>query len=159
MGSTADAGDEAVIKSHIESLVAAQLQNSAIYGFLLSTVRIVSARKGSVTARLVLTRNHINSGGGIHGAASAAIVDWAGGMAIASWDLRSRTGVSVDIHVSYLSSAAEGDEIEITATADRIGGALAFTKVVISKVVDGKVGPVIANGSHTKYARPAVVAR
>ncbi|KAK6956692.1 hypothetical protein Daesc_001971 [Daldinia eschscholtzii] len=145
--------DEAVIKSHIEELTATQLPNSAIYNFLLSDVRIRSASKGSVTARLTLTRNHINSGGGIHGAVSAAIVDWAGGMAIATWDLRRRTGVSVDIHVTYLSSAAEGDEIEITATADKVGGTLAFTRVVISKVVDGEAGPVIANGSHTKYAK------
>ncbi|KAI1473131.1 thioesterase family protein [Daldinia caldariorum] len=145
--------DEAVIKSHIEELTATQLPNSSIYNFLLSDVRIRSASKGSMTARLTLTRNHINSGGGIHGAVSAAIVDWAGGMAIATWDLRRRTGVSVDIHVTYLSSAAEGDEIEITATADKVGGTLAFTRVVIYKVVDGEAGPVIANGSHTKYAK------
>ncbi|KAI1480951.1 thioesterase family protein [Daldinia eschscholtzii] len=145
--------DEAVIKAHIEDLTATQLPNSAIYNFLLSDVRIHSASKGSVTARLTLTRNHINSGGGIHGAVSAAIVDWAGGMAIATWDLRRRTGVSVDIHVTYLSSAVEGDEIEITATADKVGGTLAFTRVVISKVIDGEAGPVIANGSHTKYAK------
>ncbi|KAI1801317.1 thioesterase family protein [Daldinia bambusicola] len=145
--------DEAVIKKHIEELTTAQLPNSAIYNFLLSDVRIRSASKGSMAARLTLTRNHINSGGGIHGAVSAAIVDWAGGMAIATWDLRRRTGVSVDIHVTYLSSAAEGDEIEIIATADKVGGTLAFTRVVICKVVDGEAGPVIANGSHTKYAK------
>ncbi|KAI1387177.1 thioesterase family protein [Hypoxylon trugodes] len=145
--------DEAAIKSHLEELLAAQLPNSAIYNFLLSDAKILAASKGSMTARLTLTRNHINSGGGIHGAASAAIVDWAGGMAIATWDLRRRTGVSVDIHVSYLSSAAEGDEIEITAEADKVGGSLAFTRVVISKVVDGKTGPIIANGTHTKFVK------
>ncbi|KAI2609874.1 thioesterase family protein [Hypoxylon fragiforme] len=142
-----------LLKSHIEDLVATQLPNSAIYNFLLSDVRIVSATKGSVTARLALTRNHMNSGGGIHGAVSAALVDWAGGMAIATWDLRRRTGVSADIHVSYLSSAAEGDEIEVTACADKVGGSLAFTRIVIAKVVDGVAGPVVANGSHTKFVR------
>ncbi|KAI1397724.1 thioesterase family protein [Hypoxylon fuscum] len=146
-------GDDAVMKSHLEDLVATQLPSSAIYNFLLSDVRIHAASKGSMTARLTLTRNHINSSGGIHGAASAAIVDWAGGMAIATWDLRRKTGVSVDIHVTYLSSAVEGDEIEIVAYADKIGGSLAFTRIVISKVVDGVAGPVIANGSHTKYVK------
>ncbi|OTB09347.1 hypothetical protein M426DRAFT_315913 [Hypoxylon sp. CI-4A] len=160
MGSTAQElstsatnDDGAALKSHLEELVAAQLPTSSIYNFLLQGVRIQSATKGSVTARLTLTRNHINSAGGIHGAASAAIVDWAGGMAIATWDLRRKTGVSVDIHVTYLSSAAEGDEIEITATADKVGGSLAFTRIVISGVVDGQVGPVIANGSHTKFVK------
>jgi acyl-coenzyme A thioesterase 13 len=144
--------DEA-IKSHIEHLVCTNLPNSAIYNFLLSDVRIASATRGTVKARLTLTRNHINSGGGIHGAVSAAIVDWAGGMAIATWDLRAKTGVSVDIHVRYLSSAREGDEIEIEGTAEKIGGSLAFTRIVISKVVDGVVGPVVASGTHTKYVK------
>jgi len=146
--------DEA-IKSHIENLVRTNLPNSPIYNFLLSDVRIASATKGTVKARLTLTRNHINSGGGIHGAVSAAIVDWAGGMAIATWDLRAKTGVSVDIHIRYLSSAREGDEVEIEGTAEKVGGSLAFTRVVISKVVDGGavVGPVIASGTHTKFVK------
>ncbi|KAK6068420.1 thioesterase family protein [Seiridium cupressi] len=141
------------IKAHIESLVANNLPRSPIYNFLLSDVRIHSATKGSVKARLTLTKNHINSGGGIHGSVSATIVDWAGGMAIATWDLRERTGVSVDIHVRYLSSAKEGDEIEIEGTAEKVGGSVAFTKVVISKVVDGEVRSVVASGTHTKYVK------
>ncbi|KAI1211193.1 Thioesterase/thiol ester dehydrase-isomerase [Annulohypoxylon truncatum] len=145
--------EEAVIKAHLEELTAAQLPNSAIYKFLLSDVRIVGARRGAMRARLALGRNHMNSGGGIHGAASAAIVDWAGGMAVATWDLRRRTGVSVDIHVTYLSSAGEGDEVEIEAEADKVGGSLGFTRVVIRKVVDGVPGPVVANGSHTKFVK------
>ncbi|KAI1178323.1 HotDog domain-containing protein [Nemania sp. FL0916] len=145
-------GDEA-IKAHIEHLVRTNLPNSAIYNFLLSDVRIVYATPGTVKARLTLTRNHVNSSGGIHGAVSATITDWAGGMAIATWDLRAKTGVSVDIHVRYLSSAREGDEIEIEGTAEKVGGSLAFTRIVISKVVDGVVGPVVASGTHTKYVK------
>ncbi|KAK5626062.1 hypothetical protein RRF57_001777 [Xylaria bambusicola] len=144
--------DEA-IKSHIENLVRTNLPNSAIYNFLLSDVRIVFATKGTVKARLTLTPNHINSGGGIHGAVSAAITDWAGGMAIATIDFRAKTGVSVDIHVRYLSSAREGDEVEIEGTAEKVGGSIAFTRIVISKVVDGTAGPIIASGTHTKYVK------
>jgi acyl-coenzyme A thioesterase 13 len=150
---TPNQGDE-TIRAHIENLVRTNLPNSPIYNFLLSDVRIASATRGTVRARLTLTRNHINSGGGIHGAVSAAIVDWAGGMAIATWDLRAKTGVSVDIHVRYLSSAREGDEVEIEGTAEKVGGSLAFTRVVISKVVEGgAVGPVIASGTHTKFVK------
>ncbi|KAH8201414.1 hypothetical protein TruAng_004414 [Truncatella angustata] len=147
------ASEDAKIKAHIESLVANNLPRSPIYNFLLSDVRIHAATKGNVKARLTLTKNHINSGGGIHGSVSATIVDWAGGMAIATWDLRERTGVSVDIHVRYLSSAKEGDEIEIEAAADKVGGSLAFTNIIISKVVDGEVGPIVAKGTHTKYVK------
>lgn len=141
------------LKTHIETLVTNNLPNSPIYNFLLSGVKIHSATKGNVKARLNLTKNHMNSGGGIHGSVSATIVDWAGGMAIATWDLREKTGVSVDIHVRYLSSAKVGDEIEIEATAEKVGSSLAFTKIVISKVVDGEAGPVVASGTHTKYVK------
>ena len=84
---------------------------------------------------------------------SAAVVDWAGAMAIATWDLREKTGVSVDIHVRYLSSAAEGDEVEIEGVAEKVGSSVAFTRIVISKVINGEAGPVIASGTHTKYVR------
>ncbi|KAK8084239.1 hypothetical protein PG997_005510 [Apiospora hydei] len=137
-------GDE--IKTHIEALVARQLERSPIYALTLSAVRIVSATRGRVVARTVLGKNHMNS-------VSATIVDWAGGMAIATWDLRDKTGVSVDIHVRYLASAKEGEEIEIAATADKVGGSVGFTSVVISKVVDGEAGPVVASGTHTKYVK------
>ncbi|KAI1503504.1 Thioesterase/thiol ester dehydrase-isomerase [Biscogniauxia marginata] len=150
------APSDAVIKMHLEHLIATRLPNSPIYAFLLSGVRVTSATRGIFRARLRLTGNHINSSGGIHGAASAAIVDWAGGMAIATWDLRETTGVSVDIHVRYLSSAREGDEVEIEGTAERVGGAVAFTRVVISRVREdggGEVGPVVASGTHTKYVK------
>ena len=145
--------NEEEIRTHIEKLVETQLPNSAIYNFLLSGVHIRSATRGNVKARLTLTRNHVNSRGGIHGAVSAAIVDWAVGIAIATWDLREKTGVSVDIHVRYLSSAAEGDEVEIEGVAEKVGSSVAFTRIVISKVVDGEAGPVIASGTHTKYVR------
>ncbi|KAK8097572.1 Thioesterase/thiol ester dehydrase-isomerase [Apiospora kogelbergensis] len=144
-------GDE--IKAHIETLVARQLERSPIYALTLSAVRIESATRGRVVARTVLSRSHLNSSGGLHGSVSATLVDWAGGMAVATWDLRDKTGVSVDIHVRYLSSAREGDEIEIDAVADKVGGALGFTSVTISKVVDGRAGPVVASGTHTKYVK------
>ncbi|RYO76483.1 hypothetical protein DL766_009055 [Monosporascus sp. MC13-8B] len=147
------AASDEEIRQHIERIAAVQLPNSAIYNFLLSGVRIESAARGVVRARLALTRNHVNSRGGIHGSVSATIVDWAGGMAIATWDLREKTGVSVDIHVRYLSSAGLGDEVEIEGTAEKVGSSVAFTRVVISKVVDGVAGPVVASGTHTKYVR------
>ncbi|KAI0016779.1 thioesterase family protein [Xylariomycetidae sp. FL0641] len=148
---SANVPDDATIKAHIEDLVATTLPNSAIYQFLLRDVRIAAATRGRVTARLAVTRAHTNSAGGLHGAASAAVVDWAGGLAVATWDLRARTGVSVDIHVRYLAaSAREGDELEILATADKVGASVAFTSVLIRKV-DG--GEVVASGTHTKYVR------
>jgi len=138
---------------HIESLVKTKLPGSPIYGFLLAPVKIISASKGHVLARLPLSQNHMNSMGSIHGSVSATIVDWMGGMAIATWDIRDKTGVSVDLHVTFQSGAKVDEEIEIEGIAEKVGGSLAFTKVSLYKVEEGKRGRIVATGSHTKYVK------
>lgn len=149
MSSTSDEN----ILAHVNRLWSVNKLNSPIYGFLLSDVYLESASKGTVRARLTLSKNHVNSKGGLHGTVSACIVDWLGGLAIATYDLRDKTGVSTDIHITYMSSAREGDTIDIEGRADKVGGTLAFTTVTIWKLVDGSRGPVIAKGSHTKYVK------
>jgi acyl-coenzyme A thioesterase 13 len=118
--------------------------------FLLSDVEIISARKGAVTARLALAKNHVNSRGTIHGAVSAALADWSGGLAIATHGLE-RTGASIDIHVNYIGTANIEDTIEIEAIANKVGRSIAFTTLRIYKLVEGQQGPMIATASHTKY--------
>ncbi len=125
--------------------------NSPIYSIFFSEIRLVSAVDGRIVAHLPLTNVHINSKKILHGAVSATLVDWAGGMAIASTG-REKTGVSVDIHVSYVSAAKEGDTLEVEAWVNRAGKTLAYTAVEIRKLGDGgRKGPVVASGSHTKY--------
>ena len=124
--------------------------NSPIYDFLLSEAEIVSATKGKARARLTLGKNHVNSRGTIHGAVTATIVDWGGGLAISTHGLE-KTGASVDIHCTYIGMAAVGETIEIEATANKVGRNMAFTTVRIYRLVDGQPGPMVATASHTKY--------
>lgn len=156
--------EPSTILAHIETYHATRCLASPIYAFLLGTpsaplVRFTSASKGVFTARLALLPQHLNSGGGLHGSVSATLVDWAGGLAIAAWDLRAATGVSVDINVSYLSSARLGDEVEIEGRVERVGSNLAFTEVRIWKVVvatgggEGGRGPMVISGRHTKFVK------
>ena len=140
-------------QAHIEHLIATKLPTSPIYAFLLTTVRLVSATKGHVVARLKLEQHHLNSKNGLHGAVSGTIVDWMGGMAIAAWDLRTNTGASVDIHTTYQSSAGLGDEIEIEGIADRVGGSMGYTRVTIYKVENGERGRTVVSASHTKFVK------
>lgn len=153
MAATATQPAKTAEHEHIEKLVATKIPSSPIYKFLLTPIRIQSASKGHVIARLPLNENHMNSGGSLHGAVSGAIVDWAGGMAISSFDLREKSGVSVDIHVTYQSGAKLREEIEIEGIAERVGGSLAFTKINIFKVEDGKRGKTVATGTHTKFVK------
>jgi acyl-coenzyme A thioesterase 13 len=126
--------------------------HSPIYDFLLADVNIVSASKGTVTARLTLGNNHVNSRGTIHGAVSAALVDWSGGLAIASHGLE-KSGASICINVTYVGTAQVNEIIEVEAVANKVGRSIAFTTIRISKLVDGKPGAMVATASHTKYIK------
>lgn len=125
--------------------------NSPIYEFLLSEVDIYEAEPGVVRARLQVTPRQLNSKATLHGSFSATVADWAGGLAIASCGLDA-TGVSTDIHVNYLSTAKEGDRLEIESRANKVGKSLAFTTFSISKKTDSGL-TIVAQGSHTKYVR------
>lgn len=140
--------------THIQGVWDRMKGNSPIYDFLMSSVELVSASKGLVIARLVLEKQHVNSRGTIHGAVSATIVDWSGGLAIATYGFE-KTGASIDIHVTYCGGAVIGDTIEIEATANKVGRSIAFTTIKIHKLVDGKPGPMVATASHTKYIQQA----
>lgn len=147
------AADKSAEHSHIERLIEVKLPGSPIYAYILSDVQVVSATKGNVVCRLKLSKTHMNSGGGLHGSVSATIIDWMGGMAIASHTLKDSTGVSVDIHATYLSSVKDGDEIEIEGLADKIGSSMAFTTVSIFKIEGGQRGRPVVKGTHTKFVR------
>ena len=116
---------------------------------LLGDIELVSASKGTISARLLVTAIHLNSKGTLHGTVSACLTDWAGGLAIASTGLE-KTGVSTDIHTTFVSTAKEGDWLAIEGRASRVGGTLAYTTVEIRKE---NGGGIVSTGSHTKYVK------
>ena len=133
--------------AHVQTLRARLLANSPIYGLMLPDIRLVSVACGTVVTSLTLTPDHVNSKGGLHGAVSAVIIDFTTGLAIASRDLRDTTGASIDMHISYLSSARVGDEVRIETAAERVGGSLAFVTVRITKTGEGGAETVVTLGS------------
>lgn len=122
---------------------------SPVYSFFFNKIELVSAEHGSIIAKLPVTENLLNSKQGLHGSVSATIVDWAGGIAIASTGME-KTGVSTDIHVSYVSSAKLGDVLTIEGKVSKVGKNLGFTTVTVYKG-DGDDQQVVAHGTHTKY--------
>ena len=139
--------------SHVQKAWARMKDHSPIYQMLLSEISILSASKnGSITAQLTLGAAHMNSKGSIHGAVSACLIDWAGGLAIAATGLEN-SGVSTDIHTSFVSGAKEGDILEVNAQAAKVGGTLAFTNVEIRKIGEDGKSSVVSTGSHTKYVK------
>jgi acyl-coenzyme A thioesterase 13 len=134
---------------YVQACWARVQENSPVYKFFFSEIELVSAKHGAMVARLPVTANILNSKGGLHGSVSATIVDWAGGMAIASTGME-KTGVSTDIHVSYVSSAKLGDILTIEGNVSRVGKNMGFTTVTILKG-EGEDRSVVAHGTHTKY--------
>lgn len=144
-------------EAHIHHLLATHIPRSPIYALLLlpaaSGPTVHHATPGRVLLRLVLRPAHLNASGSAHGGALATLVDWAGGLAIASHDKRDRSGVSLDIHVAYLAGAREGETLEIEARADKVGGSVAFSSVDVYKLVEGGGRVPVAMGRHTKFVR------
>ena len=105
-----------------------------------------------ITAHLKVQPNMLNSKGTLHGTISACLTDWAGGMAIASTGM-DKTGVSTDIHTTFISTAKEGDLLEVEARASKVGMTLAFTTVEIRRVGHDGAKSIVSTGSHTKYVK------
>jgi acyl-coenzyme A thioesterase 13 len=133
--------------SHVQSVWDRIKPSSPIYAFLLSDIRIAEAKEAYIKAELDVGPNHINSKGTLHGTVSACIVDWASSLAIAATGLE-RTGVSTDLHTTYVSTAKEGDVLIIEGKASKVGKNLAYTTVEIRTNTS-----VVAHGVHTKFVR------
>lgn len=137
---------------HVRGVWSSMKPKAPIYDLLLGNLDILSASQGVIQASLHLDDIHLNSKGTLNGAVSACLCDWAGSMAIASYGLE-QTGVSTDLHVTYVSSAQQGDLLHVEGKASKVGSSLAFTTCAITKMVDSKPGPVVATGTHAKYMK------
>lgn len=137
---------------HVARVWSHKIHLSQPYSLLIPTMRITSASpEGRVTGEMVLEEKHVNSLGGIHGTTSAAIIDFLAGMAIVAKSGGEKTGVSTDIHISYVSSARMGDTVEAECWVHKLGRSMAFTTCEIRKVDGGGKPKVLVTGSHTKF--------
>ncbi|XP_066974648.1 acyl-coenzyme A thioesterase 13-like [Macrobrachium rosenbergii] len=113
----------------------------------LSKVRVISGGGGKCVAEMAVEEEHQNRGGTLHGGLTATLVDVISTMALMTTE-RAVPGVSVDLNVSYISAAKEGETIVINADTLKVGRTLAFLTVDITTKESGKL---IAKGSHTKF--------
>lgn len=114
----------------------------------LTDVEVLEAEGGRARLRLRVTESVRNLFGNLHGGAIATLIDDAGTMAILSGDREHRPGVSVDLNVSYLSSAPLGSTVVADAMVLKTGRTLAFVEVNIRRESDGVL---VATGRMTKH--------
>ncbi|RPB17351.1 Thioesterase/thiol ester dehydrase-isomerase [Morchella conica CCBAS932] len=140
------------LQEHVELIWSQIRENSPIYQFALEKIKINSVEKGTVKAGLRVEKKHLNSKGFLHGTVSTCLIDWMGSMVIASHGLE-KTGLSTDIHATYIATAQEGDMLLVVGQASRVGRSLAFLTVNISKVLPSGETQIVATGTHTKYIK------
>ena len=112
----------------------------------LQHLEILSADNGQVQCTLPVKEEHLNLRGFLHGGFTATLVDNVTTFALASCE-NPQFGVSVDLNVSYLASAKQGDTLTIDARVVKKGKTLGFTTCDIKK----QDGVLIATGTHTKF--------
>lgn len=131
-------------------LIKAILKNVAKtpnFGQCLNKLEIISAGDGKCKAQFVVSEEHLNLGGTLHGGFTSTLID-----CISTYALMTKgngvPGVSVDLNVSFMKAAFPGDLVTVDARTVRLGKTLAFLAVDVMKN-DGK--DIIAHGRHTKF--------
>jgi len=106
---------------------------------------------------MLISEEHINSKGTLHGGFTATLVDGMSSLSLISSllspsppvDQSSFPGaVSVELSVSYLNPVKTGETIVIEAETIKQGKTIAFLDVKIRNKSNGKL---IATGKHTKF--------
>nr|CAB3219764.1 acyl-coenzyme A thioesterase 13-like [Phallusia mammillata] len=122
------------------------LSKSKRYDRLGQHLNVVSAGNGKIKCEMPVLEEHLNLSGNLHGGFTATLVDVVSTYALGTLD-DPRFGVSVDMNISYTSSAKQGDTLIITSDVLKRGQTLAFANVEIRDQND----KLIAYGRHTKY--------
>ncbi|KAJ1365785.1 hypothetical protein KIN20_026219 [Parelaphostrongylus tenuis] len=110
------------------------------------TVRPISASDGRVRVEFDVEHRMTNPAGTLHGGCTATLIDMFTTCACMT-TARGQPGVSVDLHVTYLAAAKEGETVLLDAEVIRTGKTLAFTKADLYLKSSNKM---IATGLHTK---------
>ncbi|EST09012.1 Thioesterase superfamily [Kalmanozyma brasiliensis GHG001] len=158
MSTTSASLEGAVTLQQINEVHANVLDNNPIYKYLLSDLEIKAVQPGYIEAHVPVSKTLMNSKNILHGSTSATIIDWIGGIVIASTspDRFTKRGVSVDIHATYVGAAKEGDTLIIKGKSNKVGRNLAFIDVQIlgrksGGRETGEDDRVVVTGSHTKF--------
>ncbi|XP_069880557.1 acyl-coenzyme A thioesterase 13 [Dipodomys merriami] len=114
---------------------------------VLEKVTVVSAAPEKLVCEMKVEEQHTNKLGTLHGGLTATLIDSISTMALMCTE-RGAPGVSVDMNITYMSSAKIGEEVVITAHILKQGRTLAFASVDLTNKATGKL---IAQGRHTKH--------
>lgn len=114
---------------------------------IAAPVECISATDtGQCKFQWTVSEEQVNGFGTLHGGYTAYMVDFTTTAALMVMPMN-KSGVSVDMSISYLQAAKVGEIVTMETECKKVGSTLAFMEAVL-KNEDGKI---IATGKHTKY--------
>lgn len=116
------------------------------YYQIVKNIHVISVEPNRLILSFVLTEQHLNNAGTMHGGFTASLVDIATSRAVGI--VESCRRVSLDLSVSYLLPAKLGEKIFVEARCLKIGGMMAFTEATFTRQKDGAL---VAKGRHNMY--------
>ncbi|CAJ0932177.1 unnamed protein product, partial [Mesorhabditis belari] len=121
-------------------------QGNESFQRVAAACRVVTAEPtGKVRVEFDVAKEMTNPFGTLHGGYTATLIDIVTTTALIAAERP--PGVSVDLHISYLSAAKIGETVVMDAEVIRAGQSTAFTKA--SLFIKG-TDKLIATGLHTK---------
>ncbi|XP_031826550.1 acyl-coenzyme A thioesterase 13 [Nomia melanderi] len=124
-----------------------KIRESPHFNRCLRQLQVVSAGDGNCKVKFVVSEEHLNEAGTMHGGFTSTVVDCISTYALMTYK-DSPPGVSVDLNVTFMKPALPGEMVTVDARTIRAGKRLAFLAVDLTKN-DGK--DIIAHGRHTKF--------
>lgn len=149
----ASGGEDSGKKLEMARMFLAYVSQKGKYDSHVEPIEPVRVEGKSLLFRFTVTEPQLNANNRIHGGYIAYLVDVTTTIALMINTASSSVGipnpgVSVDLSVSYLSSAKPGDVLLMKATLVKSGKNLAFTEAVITKEENNMT---VASGKHTKF--------
>ncbi|GLV35943.1 uncharacterized protein CBL_09839 [Carabus blaptoides fortunei] len=114
---------------------------------VLKKVDIVSAKDGKCKAEFVVQPEQTNAFGYLHGGFSATLCDIVSGIALLSHE-REGGGVSVNMNLTFMKTAAVGDTVQVDATTIKLGRTMGFLEIAIT---NKETGELLVSATHTKF--------
>ncbi|XP_015691338.1 acyl-coenzyme A thioesterase 13-like [Oryza brachyantha] len=120
--------------------------------FVLRGIRVEAAEPGRLLCRFTVPSRLLNSGGFLHGGATASLIHLVASAAFHTTSTSSSSSASpLEMNISYLDAAFPDEEIEIEAKVLRAGKAVGVAVVELKK----KSGKLIAQARYSNYLAPS----
>ena len=97
---------------------------------LLDKVEVVAAENGNLHCKVLLTEEHLNIHGILHGGFTSTLIDNISTFSLLTIE-KPTFGVSVDLNISFLASATKGDTLNIKSEMLKCGKTLGFTAISV----------------------------